>query len=279
MTAGGDFIPGDQAFDETPDYPSIFGLRLTPVVTGGLLAILGLAGAGALLYYLVLPEWETYQQLKTQVEQTESELEQQAAIRQQIDTAKKNLEEAKQQRDDVLTLFANEASLNTLVLDLNRQIDARNADLARRREQKLSQCPAVVQQNVAEFEQKIGPLATQARMKTFAPLPDKSGVINDSFYGAQVNGKLRREAATVELVGNYDQTSAILQSIERLQPLLVIRDLSSTADEKSKGFVGFPGFSGCVPDTQITTKFQLEALLPLSAADRANPQAAQPARK
>lgn len=276
MTIGGDFIPGDQAFDDTPDYPVVFGLRFTPVVTGILLGLLGLLGAGALFFYFVLPEWETYQQLKAQVEQTETELQQQDAIRQQIDTAKKNLADAKRQRDDVLTLFASEASLNTLVLDLNRQIDARNADLARRREQKLAQCPAIVQQNQAEFERTVGPLATQARMRTFAPLPDKSGVITDGSYGAQVDGKLRREAATVELVGNYDQTSAILQSIERLQPLLVIRNLTSTADEKSKNFVPYPGFSACVPDTQITTSFQLEALLPLSSADQAATQAAQP---
>lgn len=278
MTAGGDFIPGEQAFDEVPEYPVVFGLRFTPAVIGILLALLGLGGAIALLVYLVSPEWETYQQLKTKVEQTEGELQQQANIKQQIDTAKKNLDDAKRQRDDVLTLFANEASLDTLLLDLNRQVDARNADLAKRREQRLAQCPAVVQQNLSEFEEKVGPIATQARMKTFTPQADKSTVITDSSYGAQVNGKLKRQVANVELVGNYEQTSAILQSIERLQPLLVLRNLSSTADEKSKGFIPYSGFPNCVPDTQITTKFQLEALLPLTDADRANPQPVQPKR-
>lgn len=277
MTAGGDFIPGDPAFDDRPEYPVIFGLRLTPAVSGALLALLGFAGAAALLFYFVLPEWETYQQLKAKVEQTEADLQQQAAIQQQVNTAKQNLAQAKQQRDDVLTLFANEASLNTLLLDLNRQVVARNADLSRRREQKLSQCPAVVQQNTADFEKKVGPLATEARMKTFTPTvlaPNTTNVINDSSYGPQVNGKLRRETATVELIGNYGQTSAILQSIERLQPLLVIRNLSSTADDKAKSFIPTPGFTACVPDTQITTKFQLEALLPLAPADKA----AQPAQ-
>jgi len=279
MTAGGDFIPGDPAFDERPEYPVVFGLRLTPAISGALLALLGFAGAAALLFYFVLPEWETYQQLKAKVEQTEADLQQQAVIKQQINTAKQNLEQAKQQRDDVLTLFANEASLNTLLLDLNRQVLARNADLSRRREQKLSQCPAVVQQNVAEFETKVGPLATEARMKTFTPTvvaADKSDVINDSSYGPQVNGKLRRQSATVELVGNYDQTTAILQSIERLQPLLVIRNLTSTVDEKVRNFVPFPGSPNCVPDTQITTKFQLDALLPLNSTSKAVRPPAQP---
>lgn len=281
MTAGGDFIPGDPAFDETPDYPVVFGLRLTPTVTGVLLALLGLAGAGALLYYLVLPEWDTYQQLKAKVEQTELEIQQQQAIAQKIETARKDLEQAKQQRADVQTLFANESALDTLLLDLNRQVDARNADLARRREQKLAACPAIVQQNVQQFEDQFGPLATRAELKTFKPVeqkaPNTSAIITDSSYGPQVNGKLKRQTASIALVGNYEQTSAILQSIERLQPLLVIRNLTSKTDTKAKNFIPLPGTPGCVPDTSITTEFQLDALLPLSPADKAQvPPPAQP---
>ncbi|EKQ69292.1 hypothetical protein OsccyDRAFT_1917 [Leptolyngbyaceae cyanobacterium JSC-12] len=285
MTVGGDFIPGDPAFDESPDYPVVFGLRLTPTVTGILLALLGLAGAGALLYYLVLPEWDTYQQLKTKVEQTELEIQQQQAIAQKIEAARKDLELAKQQRADVQTLFANESALDTLLLDLNRQVDARNADLARRREQKLAACPAIVQQNVEKFEQQFGSLATRAELKTFKPTEPKSSpgavnpeIITDSSYGPQVNGKLKRKTVTVALVGNYEQTAAILQSIERLQPLLVIRNLTSETDARAKNFIPLPGTPGCIPDTSITTEFQLDALLPLSPADKAQVSPTQPAQ-
>lgn len=281
MTAGGDFIPGDQAFDEVPDYPTVFGVRLTPAVTGILAALIGLAGAGALAYYLVLPEWEAYQQLTTQVQQTEAEIAQQQQTKQKIEQAKKDLDEAKQQQQEVLTLFANDNALNTLLLDLNRQVDARNADLARRREQKLAQCPVIVRQNLKDFEDQAGSLVTKAELKTYTPVVQKSAIVNDGSFGAQVNGKLRREAVTVELTGNFEQTAAILQSIERLQPLLVISDLTSTLDTKSASFVALPGGANCVPEPRIDTKFQLAALLPLSSAEKppvtpAQPAAAQP---
>lgn len=285
MTIGGDFIP-DQTFETAPDYPVVFGVRFTPRVSGILLALLGLFGAGALLYYLALPEWDQYQQLKAKVDQTEADIQQQEAIVKQIDTAKKDLETAKQQRQEVLTLFANESSLNTLLLDLNRQIDARNADLSRRREQKLAQCPVEVQRNVREFEDKYGDLAARAELRRFEPNKDTSGIIKDSSYGAQVNNKLKRQAVSVELVGNFDQTAAILQSIERLQPLLVIRELTSGLDDKAKNATFFSGagnfarLSACQPDPKITTKFQLEALLPLTPEEAAQatppPQPNQP---
>jgi len=274
MSTSGDFIPGDQPFDAGPDYPTVFGIRFTPTVSGIALALLGLLSAGALLFYLGLPEWERYQQLDAKVKQTENDIQQQQALLQEIGAAKKELEVAQRQRDDVLTLFANEASLETLLLDLNRQIDARNVDLGRRRSQKLALCPPAIQQNVREFEDKYGDLAARAEMKGFTPNKDLTGVITDSSYGAEVNGKLKRQVVSVELAGNYEQTSAILQSIERLQPLLVIRELTSTLSDKSKNTTVYTGtgdftrLSPCQPDPKITTKFQLEALLPLKPEER-----------
>ncbi|MCY7392862.1 MAG: pilus assembly protein PilO [Leptolyngbyaceae cyanobacterium CAN_BIN12] len=274
MSTSGDFIPGDQPFDAGPDYPTVFGIRFTPTVSGIALALLGLLSAGALLFYLGLPEWERYQQLDAKVKQTENDIQQQQALLQEIGAAKKELEVAQRQRDDVLTLFANEASLETLLLDLNRQIDARNVDLGRRRSQKIALCPPAIQQNVREFEDKYGDLAARAEMKGFTPNKDLTGVITDSSYGAEVNGKLKRQVVSVELAGNYEQTSAILQSIERLQPLLVIRELTSTLSDKSKNTTVYTGtgdftrLSPCQPDPKITTKFQLEALLPLKPEER-----------
>lgn len=279
MTAGGDFIPGDQGLDIEPEYPTIFGLSLTPLVSGVMLAIVGLAGAGALLFYLVLPEWERYQQLQGEVTAAETELEQQAAIAQQIAKAKANLETAKTQKAEVLKLFANENALDTLLLDLNRQIDARNANLPARKQQKLAQCPALVRENLGEFEKQAGPLAAKAELKKFEPVklqaqgPQASPVITDGSYGPQVNNKLKREVVNVTFSGNFEQTTAILQSIERLQPLLVIRDLNSTLDDRSQKYIPLPGASACIPDPLINTTFKLEALLPLTPEElkQANP--------
>ncbi|NJP08293.1 MAG: hypothetical protein HC866_01490 [Leptolyngbyaceae cyanobacterium RU_5_1] len=286
MTVGGDFIPNDPAYSE-PDYPVVFGIRLTPTVSGVLLALLGLAGAGAIFAYLLSPEWETYQQLKAKVEQTEAELQQKAAIAQQIEAAKRDLENARRQRGEVLTLFATESAMDTLPLDLNRQINARNADLARRREQQLANCPAVVRQNLREFEDRFGEVAAKAELKKFerpksgATGAPTEGIITDGAYGPLVDNKLKRQVFTVELAGNYEQTAAILENIERLQPMLVLRGFDSGLTDKIKNtvFYSLTGdrLSPCQIDTKINTKFYLEALLPLTAAESAQASQAQQA--
>ncbi len=39
MTAGGDFIPNDPNLDTEPSHPVLFGIALTPVIIGTLLAV------------------------------------------------------------------------------------------------------------------------------------------------------------------------------------------------------------------------------------------------
>jgi type IV pilus assembly protein PilO len=287
MSGGGDFIPGDP-YESTPDYPTVFGVRLTPTVSGVLLALLGLGVAGAILGYFVLPLWEEYQVLKANVEKTEADLAQRDEIVRQIETAKKNLETAKTQQQGVQALFATPAALDTLPLDLNRQVDARNLDLSKRLEQRLAACPPVVRQNLMEFEKRFGDLAAKAELSNFtkptssaAGVP-KDGIITDSSYGALVNNQLKRQVFAVDFSGNGQQTAAILESFERLQPMLVVRGFKSALEEKAKNttFSSLTGqqLSPCQIDPKLKTTFILEALLPLNAEELAA-ATTQPATK
>jgi len=277
MTASGDFIPNEPNFDAAPAYPVIFGIPITPAVGGVLMALVGLCGGAYLLLNLTQPEWDKYQQLDAKVKDKRQQVEQQQAIAQQVDKAKQNLEVAKQQRDSVLALFANESTLNTLLLDINRQIESRNANLPAARQAKLAACPAWVRANLQDIETKTGDLVSRARLRKFTPDPKLSGVINDGSYGALVNNKLKRQAGSVTLEGNFIQTQQILSSLERLQPLLVVKNLEATVGTTSQLFeiagnaVQF--LPNCQPDPKITTTFQLEALLPLTPEEMkaANP--------
>lgn len=277
MTISDDYIPGDPNYDAGPSYPVVFGVTLTPLVSGVLLALLGLGGAAYLLLNFVQPEWDKYQQLNAQVEQKKAQVAQQGQLRKQIEDAKASLETARKQRADVLTLFANESTLNTLVLDLNRQIETRNAGIARARQEKLASCPAWVRRNLQQVEDQAGDLVARAQLKRFVPDPKLSGVITDGSYGPQVNNKLKREVVSVAIEGNFNQTQSILRSIERLQPLLVFRNLQSVAGvdgKKQSKLYESRGNSvrflpNCQPDSKITTTFQLEALLPLTAEESA----------
>jgi type IV pilus assembly protein PilO len=77
----------------------------------------------------------------------------------------------------------------------------------------------------------------------------------------------------VEIEGTFPQVVSIVRSIERLQPLLVVSDLTSQLDTASQRLV--LNTEGQVaagqPEPRITAAFQLEALVPVE-------QTAQPAQ-
>lgn len=287
MTAGGDFLPNDPTLDAEPSYPVVFGIALTPTILGILLAVGGIALATYLFLSLVQPALEKYNDLKQKVQTKEEQVQQAAAIAKQIADANANLDVAKKQRAEVLNLFSNESTLNTLLLDLNRQIETRNAGVARLEQQRLAACPAWVRANVEELRKGGVELARKASLKEFTPDAKASGVITDNAYGSLVNNKLKRQVANVNFEGNVNQTQAIFRNIERLQPFLVFKDVkivvgdgtqataTSTRLFEIRGGNTIQFLTNCQPEPKLTTSFKLEALSPLTPeeAKQASPPA------
>ncbi|SRR5579883_1521642 len=280
MTAGGDFIPNDPNFDTGPTYPVVFGIALTPTVLGILLAVGGIALSVFLFLNLVQPALEKYNSLKQEVESKENQVQQAAAIAKQIATANNDLEAAKKQRTEVLSLFANESTLNTLLLDLNRQIETRNAGVAKLEQDRLAACPNWVRANVDSLRKDGVELARKAQLREFTPDPKASGIITDNSYGSLVNSKLKREVANVVFEGNINQTQAIFRNIERLQPFLVFKDVKITVGDGTAANTNVNRLfeirgntvrflPNCQPEPKLTTTFKLEALSPLAPADAA----------
>lgn len=275
MTAGGDFLPNDPTLDTEPSYPVVFGIALTPTILGILLAVGGIALAAYLFVSLVQPALEQYNDLKQKVQTKEEQVQQAAAIAKQIADANTNLEAAKKQRSEVLNLFSNESTLNTLLLDLNRQIETRNAGVARLEQQRLAACPAWVRGNVEELRRGGIELARKASLKEFTPDAKVSGVITDNAYGSLVNNKLKRQVANVNFEGNVNQTQAIFRNIERLQPFLVFKDVKIVIGDGTQATTNvnrlfeirgntIQFLPNCQPEPKLTTSFKLEALSPLS---------------
>lgn len=285
MTAGGDFIPQDSDFDPGPSYPVVFGITLTPVVSGVLLATAGLISAGLLLVYVVSPVWEVYQSLEAKVKEKSEQVKEQASIKQQVQDAKKKLVQVNQQRDQVLALFATEKTLDTLLLDINQLIDKNNSGRLGATQAKLNSCPSWVRGQYSDivtyqkFEDKVGALVAEAKLKKFTPDVKGTQVISDGSLGAAIDNKLKRQSIDVQFQGNFNQTQSIFRTIERLQPLLLLKNLKIEVGDKNRastpgglyevapgGIVRF--LTNCQPDTRITTSFQMEALMPLNAVDK-----------
>ncbi|PPS40257.1 pilus assembly protein PilO [Chroococcidiopsis sp. TS-821] len=242
MTVTEDFIPEESIEFQpvAPSYPKAFGVTLTPAVSGVLIALLGLAGSVYLVINLLMPTWQRHQELQASRDEKNALVEQKQLAIQQTEQVRAELAQVKQQNAQVLALFADERTLDTLLLDLNRVVESGNAQLA---------------QN-----------APRAKLKRFVPVNQSPEIVSDGSLGPVVNGKLKRQVVNIELEGTFEQTQSIIRNIERLQPLLIVKDyqssLAQTGDNQQPGVVQPRG-------AVITTSFQLEALMPASPAEAA----------
>lgn len=281
MTVSRDYI---DEFDTAADTPKVFGLPM-PTFLGWTIGILGVLGAIGVVTQLIMPLMEANSIAQTTLEEKETRLAQRDKIERDLKQAKAEMVKVGKQKEQVMSLFANERDLNTLLLDLNQLIERNNAGVLAARQAKLANCPAEFRQqytNLAlqqEFEDKLkGPMVAEAKLRKFKPDENGTVVINevgkDAYVQPALVGKLRRQTVEVEFEGNFNQTQSIFRTIERLQPLLIIKDLKvvrknagsgGTAElyaAVGEGNVQF--LTNCQPEVLTTTSFKMDALLPLA---------------
>lgn len=222
----------DAGFEDAPDYPVAFGITFTPQVSGVAIAVLGLAAAAYILMTFVQPAWESYQTLRGSISEKEDQVANRQAIENQIKEVQQQLEATQAKQEQVLALFTDEKELNTLLLDLNRSVEAREGQL-------ISYTPA-----------------------------EEITIIDDGSFGEAVNGKLKRQSIDIQIQGTYNQTRSILQRLEELQSLLLVNNLSSELSEPTTVTYSNGNVVVGEPPT-LSTTFQLNALLPLSEEEKA----------
>lgn len=278
MAYDNDFIEETEA----PDGLTFMGVTLSPTVVGVLLAGLGLAGAVFLGIKLIQPLWGDRQELQIEIAEKETQIDAQGNIQQQIEEAEAERDEVQVLQGQVLSMFANPDSLETLVLDVNQQINQRNANLSSDeiRTRLVAQgCPSGLLEEYADFNSRVNGFFAEARLQQFEPIFPGGGrgdtnaanitsdgyeLVTDNSFGRQANEQLKRQIYQVQLEGNFAQTRAILMQLEQLQPLLVLRQFNSTQQRPTFVYDDNGLLQNCQPEAKITTSFRLEALLPLS---------------
>ncbi|MFM7408462.1 MAG: pilus assembly protein PilO [Cuspidothrix sp.] len=242
MTMSEDLNFPSQGIQTANAAPVVFGVTLTPTIIGGVVGFLGVAGAGYMMLNMVMPAWYAYQQQLTKRDQLQAEVDQKKVQAGQIGKIEADLATAKQQQKQVLALFADEKSLDTLLLDTSRLIDSSNS------------------QNIGN--------GVKAKMKKFVPTSETPAIVEDGSFGAEVNGKLKRSTFNVEIEGNFEQTQAIMRNIERLQPLLLVKNYNSKLSlPETSGDKDNPVQIGV---GKLATTFELEALMPLTNEEAAD---------
>lgn len=266
MTYAGDFASGEaQESGGGSAYPSIFGLQLAPPVIGALVAVLGLGGAIYLFITFVQPVLDKNTQVKGEIAEKRTQLDQVGAIQEKIVRATEKNKEVKQQLAAVSALFANEKSLNTLLLDLNKRIEARNSNLPEDR----------IKARLVKFEPD--------NQQNSSPGAPTSGIVNDGSFGAQLNGKIYRQVYNTQLEGTFDQIRLFLIDLERQKSLTIVSDLKSVLAESTQKIVVDRQEGKIVPignpETKISTSFKLQVIRPLTPEELAKlapPPAATP---
>ncbi|MEO0685595.1 MAG: pilus assembly protein PilO, partial [Cyanobacteria bacterium J06649_11] len=170
--------------DSSSAYPVVFGITFTPMISGILIGVLGFAGAAYMLMNLVMPAWDEFTQKQTTKADLETQIEGKKARLKSIDQLNAKLAQSKRQQAQVWAVFANEKTLNTLLIDLNRLVEAGNAQLSSN--------------------------AVKAKLQRFAPSSEGAQPVNDGSLGAEVDGKLKRSSTEITIKGTYEQTQAIL---------------------------------------------------------------------
>ena len=235
-----DFMADEGQFvEEEPNFPTVFGVQITPTVAGVLLALVGVGAAVFTFINLLQPTMEQNTFLKSEVAELEGQIQDPVEAQRLIDEAEERVQVAEQLQADVLALFADEASLETLLLDINERVRSANAGVTDE--------------------------SRQAILSRFEVNEDASGVITDGSLGEAVNGRLSRLVYNLEMEGSYAQTQSILRSIERLQPLLVVQGfrtelqpIERVLDLDTQGNVVQVESS----QPRLTTSFRLDALSP-----------------
>lgn len=261
MTALGDFSPDEADFIDEPTNPVVFGLEITPTMIGVLIALVGIGGAGYLYREKVMPVAEGNATLRTEIATKEDQLLSQAQALEDIAKIEAELAVAMQKRRNVYSLFANEDTMDTLLLDINQRIESSNATLNGIRNQVRAR--------------GIPPILLEAQLKSFTP--GEKAVIADSSLGEGVNGKLKRENYSINFSADYAQTQSILRNLERLEPLLMVQNFSiSSGQAVEETVIGSDGQVVSRPKARLETSFQIDALIPTADAD-VPPEVAPPA--
>lgn len=224
----------DEEFDAGGNYPTAFGVTFTPQITGIALGIVGILAMGYVILNFFLPAFSAYQQLKSDEAAKQAQIDQQSpeAMMRQLANAEVKLQEAQQRKATVLELYANSDDLGTILYNFNSLFNARN-------------------------------------VKLLSFLPEGSPVvIADDSLGANAKNQLKRQTYKISMAGGFDDTLGLIRDIERLQPLILIKNLrTSLVKNEFPVNVVRDGDSVQVQtdakDT-LTTDFTLEVFMPLT---------------
>lgn len=219
--------------DDSPDqegYFEAFGVEFTSTIVGTLLAIVGVVGAGAFWWFLIRPIVVETEGLKLELQTRQGELQtkQAAGKGDQITALEAQLVEEERITEEVINAYGKDKQIQTLLIDLNRIFTASDIQLASYETESLQP------EFIIEEENEYGPAAKdQLKLQTF---------------------EVSFENMT------YAQVSSMLENIDLLQPLIVLREFSTAVSTEAKYSYSEAGLITQEPSS-LEVSFIIDALV------------------
>jgi type IV pilus assembly protein PilO len=190
-------LAGDGA--EPKGFFDAFGVEFTSTILGVMLAIAGIAGAGAIWWFLVKPVTTETETLQAELQQKEAELQQKQAAgsANQIAELEAQLVQEERIASEVINAYGKDKQIQTFLLDLNRILTASDIQLV-----------------------------------SYEPTSPQPEFITDDVYGEAAINKLKRQTFNVSFENmTYAQVDSMLENLDLLQPLVVLREFSTDIAE------------------------------------------------
>ncbi len=243
MTFSDELPEEEQLEEEGGNYPEAFGITFTPLVSGIILGVAGVIGAIYLWFQLVQPKQQEYDDLVSQRNQLQDQIEAQPDLRDRLNELEGEINQVRSQQNQVLALLSSRESLDVLLFDLEQTIERTAAQIG----------PVEVAGENSEFQ-----------LESFNPQMATPQVVEDGSFGSAVDGKIQRKTYSLEVTGTYSQTQQLLRNLEQLQPLLLVNNFSTQIAEEPQGRFSFEENRFFPINTpQLQSTFQLEAILPV----------------
>lgn len=181
-------------------YFEAFGVQFTSKIIGAAIAIAGIGASGALWWFLVKPIQGETDTLRQDLQAKQAEFAEKGGGGLQEQIAQLEVQLANEQRiaTEIFNAYGKDKQMQTFLLDFNRILTASNVQLT-----------------------------------SYEPTPPKPEFITDAAtYGEAAVNKLKYQTFNVTFDNmTYPEAESILGSLDLLQPLLVLRNFSTTVAE------------------------------------------------
>lgn len=221
--------PGSMGGGAPVGYFEALGVQFTSTILGALLAIAGIGGAGALWWFQVKPLQAEQETLDQELQAKQGELQQKQASNQpnRLVELEAQLTQEKRIASEVLNAYGKEKQVQTFLLDFNRILTASNIQLV-----------------------------------SYEPTPEQPAFIADTAYGAAAQNKLKYQTFNVAFEDmTYAQVDAMLENLDLLQPLIVLRNFSTTLSQRATYLYDQNNKLTPKEPTKLSVSFVVDALL------------------